>query len=62
MRTLALLAKHLECGVAEFFNSAEPEKSDQSIGNRVILSKLKLIDAKDRILLEKIAELLARRD
>lgn len=61
IRTLAGLAKHLECGVADFFTAAGADKPERDQQVKAMARKLKLVNAEDRVLLAQIAEILARR-
>lgn len=61
VRTLATLARHMDCEVADFFKTGGPKRADMDPTAAALGSKLKLLDTKDRALLLGIAELLAAR-
>ena len=61
VRTLAALAPHLDCGVADFFTTTTVAKAGVDETARTLAAKLKLIADDDRHLLTAIAEILARR-
>lgn len=61
VRTLAALAPHLDCGMADFFTTTTPAKTGNDETARTLTAKLKMITNDDRQLLAAIADLLARR-
>lgn len=61
VRTLAALAPHLECDMADFFTTAMVAKSGTDETARALAAKLKMIADDDRQLLIAIADLFARR-
>lgn len=61
VRTLAALAPHLDCDMADFFTTAAVTKPDTDEEAQALAAKLKMIGHNDRKLLTEIADLLARR-
>lgn len=61
VRTLAELARHIDCEVAEFFKNSEMKRPDRDVALIAIQSKLKMLHTKDRALLIEIADLLVAR-
>lgn len=61
VRTLAALAPHLDCDMADFFTTTTVAKAGTDETARTLAAKLKLIADDDRQLLTAIADLLARR-
>lgn len=61
VRTLAALAPHLDCGMADFFTTTTVVKAGADKATRALTAKLKMIADDDRQLLTAIADLLARR-
>lgn len=61
VRTLATLARHMDCDVADFFRTGDMKRPAKDPALVTLTSKLKMLDAKDRALLLDIADLLAAR-
>lgn len=62
VRTLALLAKHLNCNMEDFFQKQGARKPERNNTSEPILSRLRLLDLKDRDLVNDFVEILAKRN
>jgi transcriptional regulator with XRE-family HTH domain len=58
IETLDVLAKHLDCSIADFFSASAPSRKVEDPLLQVLVTKAKLLDRRDRRLLEGFIELL----